>query len=158
MSKELKRIKTKRKKVKRDYYEIEKWARSVDARNATRPKDPTELLKFNICNELNGFVRRSGMKQVDFAEFLAIPESKVSNIINLKIENFTIDRLFPYLVKASEKDELTKHYLEQIDDAFNSKSFDYSLNRLVNKIKYVEENSIFDDEFYDADEALDKIA
>ena len=89
------------KKVKRNLAKIEEWSKKTSARNITRPKDPEDLLKFELCNSTIHLMKKCELKREDVAVILEIPVEKVDAIVNLKFDVFAMEELLSILNKLA---------------------------------------------------------
>ncbi len=52
--------------------------------------------KFKACEMIIKYRRKSGLQQKELAKRLGVDESRMSEILRYKVENFTLDRLVAY--------------------------------------------------------------
>ncbi len=126
-------------------HDIEQWAQASEIRNITRPKDEVELMKFNICNEFCGFMRRNKVKQVEMVKILGETKSLVSEIVNFKLKGKGLGRLMGLLKILAEKDEVTNQYYENINAAYNINPTKQHLvihMELIEKLKQTENDEL----------------
>jgi predicted XRE-type DNA-binding protein len=62
---------------------------------------PAEKFRWELCQRLVKFMVEKGMSQVDFAEFLAIDQARVSEITNHRIDKVSTDKLLSYNEKIN---------------------------------------------------------
>lgn len=82
----------------------------------TRITDKSELsaqdiVKLGLCKHFVQFSISKRMKSKDVAELVAIPASRMSEIINYKISKFTVDQLLKFLSVLSKHDVQIKEFL-----------------------------------------------
>jgi predicted XRE-type DNA-binding protein len=137
-------------KIKRDYSQIEQWAKQSQTRNISRPTDPLMKLKFSICNEFNKYMVRHKLKQKELAKILEITPNKVSDLANLKLKSVSFDLIFSYLVKLSEKDFLMAELLKSFSQnpLLSEEANKEILERtIIEKVKFIEQHSEYSKEF-----------
>ena len=62
------------------------------------PSSPEDMLKVEIARAIGKTIERCGMTQVAAASKLGTDQAKVSAIVRGRLKDFTVDRLFNYLV------------------------------------------------------------
>lgn len=65
------------------------------------------LARETLLIELEKELRRRGKKQQALAEELGIPRTRISEVLNLKTERFSLDKLVSLLHRAGRRVELT---------------------------------------------------
>ena len=77
------------------------------------PEDASfdEMMKFSLCKLFVRFVVKNKMKAIEFSEMVELPKTRVSDILNYKTDNYTVDRLLLYANKLAEIDPQTKEHL-----------------------------------------------
>lgn len=70
-----------------------------DYSNIVAPPNATEidLFKIKICHYIDGYRISHQLRKKEVAKLLGIDESRMSEMMNGKIENYSIERLFGYL-------------------------------------------------------------
>ena len=70
-----------------------------DISNIVAPPNANEieLFKIKICHLIDGYRIEKQLKKKEVAKLLGIDESRMSEMMNGKIENYTIERLYGYL-------------------------------------------------------------
>ncbi len=56
-------------------------------------------MKMDLSIMISGLIKQQGLTQVEAAEKLEITQSRVSEVVNSKIEKFTLDAMFDLLDK-----------------------------------------------------------
>jgi predicted XRE-type DNA-binding protein len=72
---------------------------------------PEEKLKYSLCKLFVRFAVKNEMKSVDLAKMLNLPKTRISDVVNYKIDNYTVDRLLTYAWKLAENDGPTREHL-----------------------------------------------
>ena len=158
----MEKVTKRRSKIKRDYYELEQKSRNNEnVRDITRPESARDLMKFEFCNHVIGFMRRHKIKQKELAEILKnggtkADEGKISLIINLKYGEFKLDRLISYVEVLAKKDDVSKLFLKSrlerttmpVDDLM------YDSEYVEKKIILVEDNEDIEGEFIEAPQEI----
>lgn len=85
-----------------------------DHSNIVAPKDASEidLFKIKLCHLIDGYRIERGLKKKQVAQILGIDEARMSEMMNGKIERYTIERLFGYLKALDPGFSLTLDYRE----------------------------------------------
>jgi len=57
---------------------------------------PTEKFRWDLCQTLVKFMVQKGLSQVEFAKLLGVDQSRVSEIVNHRIDKVSTDKLIFY--------------------------------------------------------------
>lgn len=57
---------------------------------------PTEKFRWDLCQNLVKYMAQKNISQVDFAKLLGIDQSRVSEIVNHRIDKVSTDKLISY--------------------------------------------------------------
>ncbi len=93
-----------------------------NSKNLTHITDKSKLstqdkVKLSLCKHFVQFANRKGMKLTDFADFIDIPKTRLSEITNYKITKFTVDQLLKNLSLLAAKDAEVREYLSFFEEA-----------------------------------------
>ena len=66
-----------------------------------------EQMKHALCKLFVMYMHRKKVKASELKNILKIPKTRISDIVNYKTNNYTIDRLLSYAKKLSEIDPQT---------------------------------------------------
>ncbi len=92
--------------------QVEKMAKLKKIPHALPEDAPfEEKMKFSLCKLFVRFVVKNKMNEVEFAEMIELPKTRVSDILNYKTESYTVDRLLFYARKLAELDPQTREHL-----------------------------------------------
>lgn len=70
-----------------------------------------EKMKYSLCKLFVRFAIKNEMKAVELAKMLNLPKTRMSDIMNYKTDNYTVDRLLSYAWKLAENDGPTREHL-----------------------------------------------
>jgi len=76
------------------------------------PPNATEidLFKIKICHYIDGYRIERQLRKKEVAKILEIDESRMSEMMNGKVESYTIERLYGYLKKLNPNYSLALDY------------------------------------------------
>ena len=85
-----------------------------DISNIVAPPNATEmdLVKIKICHLIDGYRIEKQLRQKELAKLLSIDESRMSELMKGKVENYTIERLFGYLKSLNPRFKLEVAYVK----------------------------------------------
>ena len=66
---------------------------------------PAEKFRWDLCQNLVGYMTKKDLSQVEFAKLLGIDQSRVSEIVNHRIDKVSTDKLIGYNEKINPKVE-----------------------------------------------------
>jgi len=69
-----------------------------------------DLFKIQICHFIDGYRIERQLKKKEVAKLLEIDESRMSEMMNGKVENYSIERLYGYLKKLNPNYSLALDY------------------------------------------------
>ncbi len=72
-----------------------------------------DLFKITLCQRIDIYRIERQLKKKEVAKILEIDEARMSEMMNGKIEGYTIERLFGYLKKLDSGYSLSFNYKEQ---------------------------------------------
>jgi hypothetical protein len=77
------------------------------------PDDATleERMKYSLCKLFSQYVLKKRIKATELGILLKLPKSRISDILNYKTTEYTVDRLLSYAWKLAEADDPTKEHL-----------------------------------------------
>lgn len=69
------------------------------------PEDASvvEVIKYKLCCEFVKYLQEHELKQFELAEKLKIAKTDMSEILNYRVENYSIDRLVKLLESLNKK-------------------------------------------------------
>ena len=70
-----------------------------------------DIVKLGLCKHFVQFALSKRMKSKEVAKLVDIPASRMSEIINYKINKFTVDQLLKFLSALAEQDAQIKEFL-----------------------------------------------
>lgn len=70
-----------------------------------------DIVKLGLCKHFVQFAISKKMKSKDIAKLIGEPPSRMSEVINYKINKFTVDQLLKFLSTIAEHDAQIKEYL-----------------------------------------------
>jgi predicted XRE-type DNA-binding protein len=76
----------------------------------------SDRFKWGICREIMRFKIRQNLSSQKIGELMGADKSKASQILNCRVENFSIERLLNHLVSLGG---IEKQIDEKIEDIFN---------------------------------------
>ena len=86
--------------------EIDKKLKVVDGTLMVGPSSsPSEKFRWELCQSLVRYMVEKGLSQVAFAKLLGIDQSRVSEIVNHRIDKVSTDKLIAYNEKVNPKVE-----------------------------------------------------
>lgn len=60
------------------------------------------LAKAELASRINDIIEKRRLQQVEAAEILGINQPKISSLMNGKLEGFSIERLFTFLIRLDQ--------------------------------------------------------
>jgi len=83
-----------------------------DYSDIVAPPNATEidLFKIKLCHKIDGYRIERQLKKKEVAKILEIDESRMSEMMNGKVEGYTIERLYGYLKKLNPNYSLALDY------------------------------------------------
>lgn len=72
---------------------------------------PQDIVKLGLCKHFVQFSISKRMKSKEVAKLVDVPPSRMSEIINYKIDKFTVDQLLKFLSALAEHDAQVKEFL-----------------------------------------------
>ncbi len=114
-------------------------------KNLTHITDKTSLntedkMKIALCKHFVQFKNEKRLPLKEMSELTNIPSSRLSNIINYKINNFTLDKLIHNLSILAEHDTKIRAYLEYAGQVFEVPTLKVGpIKKLTRNIKDVAE-------------------
>ncbi|MBK8201313.1 MAG: XRE family transcriptional regulator [Bdellovibrionales bacterium] len=96
-------------------FKIEEKAKK-NKKNLTHITDKSGLsaqdrVKLDLCKHFVQFSISKKMKSKEVAELVGIPRSRMSEVVNYKIDKFTVDQLLKFLSSLAEHDAQIREYL-----------------------------------------------
>ena len=86
--------------------EIDKKLRAVEGTLMVGPSSsPAERFRWELCQSLVRYMVEKGLSQVAYAKLLGIDQSRVSEIVNHRIDKVSTDKLIGYNEKINPKVE-----------------------------------------------------
>lgn len=76
-----------------------------------------DKMKISLCKHFVRFANSRRLKLKDVAKLMNIPASRLSEIMNYKITNYTVDKLIEHLAKLAEHDPQIREYLIFLETA-----------------------------------------
>lgn len=71
------------------------------------PDAAERQLKTRLAMKVNGLLKGRKLKQREIAPLLGIPQSKVSALVNYRLDQFSIERLMEFLTALDQDVEIT---------------------------------------------------
>jgi predicted XRE-type DNA-binding protein len=69
--------------------------------------DPEERqTKLRLAMEVNEILKARGLKQVEAGALLGLPQSKVSQLVNYRLDGFSVERLMGFLTRLDRDVEI----------------------------------------------------
>jgi predicted XRE-type DNA-binding protein len=68
-------------------------------------------MKYSLCKLFSQYVLKKRIKATELGILLKLPKSRISDILNYKTTEYTVDRLLSYAWKLAEADDPTKEHL-----------------------------------------------
>ena len=62
--------------------------------------------KTRLAMALNHIIKDQGLKQIDTARLLGVPQPKVSALVNYRLDGFSVEKLMEYLVALGRDVEI----------------------------------------------------
>lgn len=66
---------------------------------------PSEKFRWELCQSLVRYMTEKGLSQVEFAKLLRIDQSRISEVVNHRIDKVSTDKLIAYNEKINPKVE-----------------------------------------------------
>ncbi len=79
-----------------------------------------DRMKFSLCKLFVRFVLKSGKKAAKLSELIQVPKTRLSDILNYKMESYSVDRLLSFANKLAEIDPPTKEHLNLMFEILDS--------------------------------------
>lgn len=76
-----------------------------------------DKIKLSLCKHFVQFANFKKMKMKEISDLTEIPTTRLSEITNYKIKNFTVDQLIKYLSALAKHDRPVKAYLNFLEHA-----------------------------------------
>ena len=77
--------------------EVDKKLRNVEGTRMVGPSStPTEVFRWDLCQNLVRHMVEKDLSQVEFANQLHIDQSRVSEIVNHRVDKVSTDKLLSY--------------------------------------------------------------
>ena len=84
--------------------EMDKKLKNVEGTLMVGPSSsPTEKFRWDLCQNLVRYMAEKDLSQVEFAKLLGIDQSRVSEIVNHRIDKVSTDKLIAYNEKINPK-------------------------------------------------------
>jgi len=104
----------------------------------THITDKSELtiddrLKISLCRHFVQYINEKKIKSVDLSKLLNIPPSRVSEIVNYKINAHSIEHLLGYLQLLSKHSPKIREYLNLVGVAVEAPSMSASRTKEISK-------------------------
>ena len=91
---------------KKKLEEMDKKLKGVKGTLMVGPSStPAERFRWDLCQNLVKYMMEQGLSQVEFAKLLRVDPSRVSEIVNHRIDKVSIDKLISYNEKINPKVE-----------------------------------------------------
>ena len=86
--------------------EMEKKFKNVEGTLMTGPSSsPAERFRWELCQSLVKFMSEKDLSQIEFAKFLGIDQSRISEIVHHRIDKVSTDKLIAHNEKINPKVE-----------------------------------------------------
>lgn len=91
---------------KRKIEEMDKKLKNVEGTLMVGPSSsPLEKFRWDLCQSLVKYMTEKDLSQVEFAKLLGIDQSRVSEIVNHRIDKVSTDKLISHNEKINPKVE-----------------------------------------------------
>lgn len=95
-----------------------------------------DKIKISLCKHFVQFANSKKMKMKEISELTDIPTTRLSEITNYKIKNFTVDQLIKNLSVLAKHDRPIKAYLNFLEHAAELPTLKVTeTNKLTEKLK-----------------------
>ena len=92
-----------------------------------------DKLKISLCKHFVRYMNEKETSLTQLSQELGLTKSRVSDIINYKIRNYTLDKLIHNLGRLAEVSPKTREYLNFIEEAFEVPAMNVSETRQLTK-------------------------
>ena len=76
---------------------MDRKLRNVEGTRMVGPSStPAEVFRWDLCQNLVRYMVQKGLSQVEFANLLHIDQSRVSEIVNHRVDKVSTDKLLSY--------------------------------------------------------------
>ena len=91
---------------KKKLEEMDKKLKGVEGTLMVGPSStPAEKFRWELCQNLVKYMGEKDLSQVEFARLLGIDQSRISEIVNHRIDKVSTDKLISYNEKVNPKVE-----------------------------------------------------
>lgn len=91
---------------KKKLAEMDKKLKKVEGTLMVGPSSsPVEKFRWDLCQNLVRYMTEKNLSQVEFAKFLHVDQSRISEIVNHRIDKVSTDKLISYNEKINPKVE-----------------------------------------------------
>ena len=91
---------------KKKLEQMDKKLKNVEGTLMVGPSSsPAEKFRWDLCQNLVKFMSGKDLSQIEFAKLLGIDQSRVSEIVNHRIDKVSTDKLIAYNEKINPKVE-----------------------------------------------------
>lgn len=102
-----------------------------------------DKIKLSLCKHFVQFANSKKMKMKDISELIDIPATRLSEITNYKIKNFTIDQLIKNLSLLANHDRPIKAFLNFLEQAAEYSALKVAeTNKLTAKLKKASKSNL----------------
>lgn len=82
---------------KKKLKKMDKKLRDIEGTLMVGPSSsPAEKFRWDLCQNLVKYMNEKGLSQVEFAKLLRIDQSRISEIVNHRIDKVSTDKLISY--------------------------------------------------------------
>lgn len=101
-----------------------------------------DKIKLSLCKHFVQFANSKKMKMKEISDLTDIPTTRLSEITNYKIKNFTVDQLIKNLSVLAKHDRPIKAYLNFLEQAAELPTLKVTeTNKLTEKLKKASKSS-----------------
>ncbi len=89
---------------KKKLLEIDKKFKNIEGTLMVGPSSsPAEKFRWDLCQNLVKFMEENELSQVAFAKLLDVDQSRISEIVNHRVDKVSTDKLIAYNQKINPK-------------------------------------------------------
>lgn len=92
-----------------------------------------ERMKYSLCKLFVQYVIKKKLKSFELAAQVKLPKTRVSDILNYKTANYSVDRLLSYARRLSEIDKPTKEHLHLMFEILSGPVRSVSVTKKIEK-------------------------